>query len=48
MALSKWCPEAELIKSYNVGGHFNDLIGIFKILKSTNHEKKWHKMPNLV
>ena len=43
IALSKWCPEAELIESYNVGGHFNDLVGIFKISK-----KKWHKMPNLV
>jgi len=33
IALSKWCPEAELIKSYNAGGYFNDLIGIFKVRK---------------
>jgi SAM-dependent methyltransferase len=33
-ALSKWCPEAELIESYNVGGGFNDLVGIFKMQKT--------------
>ena len=31
IALSKWCPEAELIKSYNAGGALNDLVGIFKV-----------------